>query len=100
MCKGPEVGGVRKTVSCSCWSGPSFCEGQDLRSETLNDKLRSFHDYRVIDEVVQGRTLEEDGLGSDPGCAADWLCELGQITRPPCSSLSSSVTWSDNCPSA
>lgn len=31
MCKGSEVGGVRKNVMCSPWPGPSFWEGSELK---------------------------------------------------------------------
>lgn len=40
MCKGPEVGGMRKNVMCSLWPGPRFCEGSELKWEILNAKLR------------------------------------------------------------
>lgn len=39
--------------------------------------------------------LELDHLGSDSGSANFYLCNLGQIMKPLCASVSSSMKWKE-----
>lgn len=41
----------------------------------------------------KSRTLELGCMGSSPGSATCWFCDLGQVTEPPCASVSSLATW-------
>ena len=41
----------------------------------------------------ESSVLESNSLGSDPSSATDELCDPGQVTKPLCAMVSSSVKW-------